>query len=101
MSSEKSFAFPAACAASLMSRTPAQFCKWQARIQDACVIEIAIAPTVQDMADIQPADPAGEVGIAHDIDRAAVAEQMVKLGSIRQLIDPIQVDQEEPARNFG
>ena len=61
-------------------RTLAQFFKWQARIQDACVIEIAIAPAVQDVADIQAADPAGEVCIADDIDRAAVAEQMVKLG---------------------
>ena len=82
-------------------RTAAQFFKWQARIQDARAIEIAIAPTVQDVADIQPADPAGEVCIADDIDRAAVAEQMVKLRSIRQLIDALQVDEEEPARNFG
>src|SRR5262245_18935805 len=82
-------------------RTPAQFFKWQARIQDACVIEIAIAPTVQDMADIKPADPAGEVCIAHDIDRAAVTEQMVKLGMIRKLIDSLQVDQKEPAHDFG
>src|SRR5262245_38240684 len=82
-------------------RTPAQFFKWQARIQEARAIEIAIAPTVQDMADIQSADPAGEVGIAHDIDRAAVAEQMVKLGVIRELIDTLQVDQEKPAHDFG
>src|SRR5882724_12799967 len=48
-------------------RTPPQFFKWQVRVQDACVIEIAIAPAVQDVADIQPADPAGEVRIADDI----------------------------------
>jgi len=83
------------------SRTPAQFCKWQGRIQGACTIEIAIAEAVQDMANIQPADPAGEVCIAHDIDRAAVAEQMVPFGVIREFIDPIQVNQEEPARIFG
>ena len=82
-------------------RTPAQFFKWQARIQDASVIEIAIAPAVQNMADIQPADPAGEVCIADDIDRAAVAEKIVKLGMIGQLIDPLQVDQEKPAHDFG
>src|SRR5262245_39844626 len=82
-------------------RTPAQFFKRQALIQDAGAIEIAIAPAGQDMADIKSADPAGEVCIAHDIDRAVVAEQMVKLGSIRKLVDSFQVDQEQPARKLG
>src|SRR5215510_10493895 len=81
-------------------RTPAQFFKRQVRIQEARVIKIAIAPAVQDMADIQPADPAGEVCIADNIDGAAVAEQMVKLGMIRKLIDPVQVDQEKPAHEI-
>lgn len=82
-------------------RTPPQFFKWQIRVQDACVIEIAIAPAVQDVTDIQPAHSPGEICIADDIDRTAVAEQVVKLGMVRELIDPFQIDQEKPARNFG
>src|SRR5262245_12085504 len=68
-------------------RTPAQFFKRQARIQDAGAIEIAIGEPGKQVADIKSADAAGEVCIAHDIDRAVVAEQMVKLGSIRKFID--------------
>src|SRR5262249_2797879 len=82
-------------------RTPAQFFKRQARIQDAGAIKIAIGEAAQNMADIKSADPAGEVCIAHDIDRAVIAEQMVKLGSIRKFIDSFQVDQEQPARKLG
>src|SRR5262245_39607759 len=81
--------------------TAAQLFERQARIQEARAIEIAVAPPVQDMADIEPADPAGKVGIADDIDRAAVAEQMIKLGSVRKLVDPLQIDQEKPAHEFG
>src|SRR5262249_39008940 len=79
----------------------AQLFERQARIQEARAIEIAVAPTVQDMADIEAADPAGKVGIADDIDRAAVAEQMIKLGAGRKLVDPLQIDQEKPANEFG
>src|SRR5262249_61233832 len=79
----------------------AQLFERQARIQEARAIEIAVAPTVQDMADIEPADPAGKGGIADDIDRAAVAEQMIKIGSVRKLVDPLQIDQEKPAKEFG
>ena len=66
-----------------------------------CAIEIAIDETVEEMADIKSADPAGGVCITHDVDRAAVAQQMVKLCLISELIDPIQVDQKKPTRIFG
>ena len=82
------------------ARTLAQFCKRQVRIQEARAIEIVIAPAVQDMANVEPANPAGEVCIADNIDGAAVAEQMVKLGVIRKLIDPLEVDQEKPAHEI-
>src|SRR5262249_16023396 len=82
-------------------RTAAQLFERQARIQEARAIEIARAPTLQDGADTEEADPTGKVGIADDIDRAAVAEQMIKLGSVCKLVDPLQIDQEKPANEFG
>src|SRR5262249_49798284 len=67
-------------------------------IQNACAVEIAIAPSVQDMADVEPAGPAGEGCRAGNIDGAAVTEEVVKLGVIRKLIVPGQVEQGKPAR---
>src|SRR5262245_21229074 len=95
------FAVPGSLGGFVDARTPPQFFKWQRCVQSACAIKIAIAPTVHDMADIKPADPAGEVSVAHDIDCAAVAEQMIKLGLVRKLVDPLEVDQKEPAHKFG
>ena len=57
-------------------------------IQGAHAIEIAIGEPGKQVADIKSADAAGEVCIAHDIDRAVVAQQMVKLGLIGEFIDP-------------
>src|SRR5262245_56168606 len=82
-------------------RTPPQFFKWQGRIQGAHAIEIAIGEPGKQVADIKSADATSEVCIAHDIDRAVVAQQMVKLGLIGEFIDPLQIDQEEPARKLG
>ena len=52
------FSVPGSQCSLIDVRTPPEFLKWQVRVQDACVIEIAIAPAVQDMADIKLADPA-------------------------------------------
>src|SRR5215510_14219966 len=53
------------------------------------------------MADIKPAGPAGGVGIAHDVDRAAILEQVIELGPLREFVNPLQVDQEEAACPLG
>src|SRR5262245_30225075 len=82
------------------ARMLAQFCKRQVRLQEARAVEIAIAPAVQDMANIQPANPACEICIADDVYRAAVAKQMVKFWSIRQFVDPLQVNHKEPAHEI-
>jgi hypothetical protein len=44
------------------------------------------------MAEIKAPDPARLVGVTHDVDRAAVAQQIVKLRMISELIDPTDVD---------
>ena len=38
------------------------------------------------------------VGVADDVDRAAVAQQVVELRPVGELVDPLQVDEEEAAR---
>src|SRR5215470_23980 len=58
-------------------------------------------PAVEELAEIKPAGPAGDVGIAHDVDRAAVLEQVIELGPLREFVNPLQVDQEEVACPLG
>jgi hypothetical protein len=40
------------------------------------------------MSDIEPADPASGVCVAHDVDRAAVAQQMIEFRQISEFVDP-------------
>ena len=53
------------------------------------------------MAEIEPTDPSGGVRVAHDVDRAAVGEEVVPLGPVGKLIDALHVDQEQPSRELG
>ena len=48
-----------------------------------------------------PADPAGGVRVTHDVDRAAVGQQVIELRLIGEFVDPRQVDQKQPARIVG
>src|SRR5215472_12788121 len=73
------------------SGTPAQFVKRQGVVDQSCAIDIAIDEAVEEMTDIKSPDPAGGVRVAHDVDRATVAQQMVKLRVIGEFIDPIDV----------
>ena len=45
--------------------------------------------------------PAGGIRVANDVDRAAVRQQVVELRLIRELVDPFEIDQKQPARGFG
>src|SRR6266478_8766600 len=53
------------------------------------------------MPDIEPADPAGGVRVAHDVDGAAVAQQMIPLRPISEFVDPRQIDQQQQPRIVG
>lgn len=72
-------------------RTPAKFVKRQSVVDQSCAIDVAVDETVEEMTDIKSADPASGVGVAHDVNCATVAEQMVKLCVIREFIDAIHV----------
>src|SRR5215471_10424876 len=72
-------------------RTPAQLVKRQDVVDQSCAIDIAIDEAVQKMTDIKSADPASGVRVAHDVDRATVAQQVVKLWVISKFVDSIQV----------
>ena len=73
------------------STTPAQLVKRQGVVYQSCAIDIAIDETVKEMTDIKSADPPGRVCVAHDVDRAAVAQKMIKLWVISEFVDPIDV----------
>ena len=101
MRSEKSGAPSAARTASLIMRAPPQFVKRQCRVDPARAVEVAVGQAIEDMADVDPALPAGGVRVTHDVDRAAVGQQVIELRPIGEFVDPLQVDQEQPARIVG
>jgi hypothetical protein len=75
-----------------------KFLKRQGSVDTAGVIEVAIDQTVQQMAQLEPAAPAGSVRVTYDVDGAAVVQQMIEFGVIGEFVDPRQVDQEQPTR---
>src|SRR5918993_5947782 len=64
-----------------------QFVKRQRRIHPARMIEVAVDQTVEKMADVEPALPTGSVRVAYDVDRAAIAQQVVELWVIGEFVD--------------
>src|SRR5262245_33172432 len=68
-------------------RTPAQLVKRQRVVDQSCAIDVAIDETVEEMTHIKSADPASGVRVANDVDRATVAQQMIKLWVIGQFVD--------------
>src|SRR5215475_9625431 len=72
-------------------RTPAQLVKRQGVVDQSCAIDVAIDETVEEMTHIKSADPASGVRVANDVDRATVAQQMIKLWVISEFVDSIQV----------
>jgi hypothetical protein len=75
-----------------------KFLKRQGGVDTARVIEVAIDQTVEQMAQLERAAPAGGVRVTHDVYGAAVGQQMLEFGVIGEFVDPRQVDQEQPAR---
>ena len=75
--------------------TPAKFFKRQRPIHQARAVKIAIDEAVEQMLDVKLADPASGVCLAHDVDLAAISQQMVKLCVISEFIDSIQIDQKK------
>ena len=76
---------------------PPQFVKRQRSVYPAGVVEVVIYQPIEEMTDVKPANPSGSVHVAYDVDRAAVAQRVIELRPIGELIDPRQVDQQQPA----
>ena len=66
----------------------AELVERQRRVNSARMVEIAVDETVEQMADVEPSSSAGRVCVTYDVDRAAVAQQMIEFRLIGELIDP-------------
>src|SRR5947209_18727359 len=62
------------------------------------MIEVAVDQSVEKMADVESSGPANRVGITNDVNRAAVAQQVIELRMIGKLVDAREVDQQQLAR---
>ena len=82
-------------------RTAAEIVERQRRVNSAGMVEIAIDETIEQVADVEPSSSAGRVRVTYDVDRAAVAQQMIRFRLIGQLVDPRQVNHEQTARIVG
>src|SRR5215475_5167439 len=80
---------------------PSQLVKRQRRVYPAGGVEVAVYQTVEDMTNVKPPDPSSSIRVADDVDRAAVAQQVIELRPIGELIDPGEVDQQQPACIVG
>ena len=49
-----------------------QFVEWEVCVDSARTVEVAIGKAVENVADVDPADPTSRVRVTHDVDRAAV-----------------------------
>ena len=74
---------------------PPQFVEGQRRLDPARMIEVAVDQAVQEVADVEPAFSAGSVRISYDVDRAAVAQQVIEFGVVGELVDPIEIDEQQ------
>jgi len=53
------------------------------------------------MPDVKPTDSAGSVRIPHDVDRAAIGQQVIVLRAIGEFVDPRQINPQQPAGIVG
>ena len=67
---------------------PPQLVKRQRRVDPAGGVEVAVYQPVEDMTNVKPPRPSSSIRVADDVDRAAVAQQVIELRPIGELIDP-------------
>src|SRR5262249_39766560 len=53
------------------------------------------------MTEVKPTFATGSICVSNDVDRAAIGPQVIPLWSIGELVDPRQVNQQQPARVVG
>ena len=72
MRCEKSGDPSAACASALIRERRRSSANGSVRVHSARVVEVTVNKTIKEMANVEPADPAGGVRVADDVDCAAV-----------------------------
>src|SRR5215469_4240540 len=75
-------------------RTATEFRERQRWIQQTCPIEATIGIPIKQETDVQPLKLAGASRITHDVDGAAITEEMVKLRSTCNFVDAVEVHEE-------
>ena len=78
---------------------PLQLGEGQRGVEPARVVEVAGGQAIEDVPDVETAGSAGGVSVPDGVDRAVVAEQVVPLGPVRELVDAREVDQKQAARS--
>src|SRR6476469_6798774 len=78
-------------------RAPAQLVERQRGVDPARMVEVAVDEAVEEMADVEPALAACGIQVANDVDRAAVAQEMIPFRPVGKLVDPREVDQQQLA----
>ena len=56
------------------------------------MVKIAIDQAVEQVADIEPPLPACGVGVADNIDGAAIGQQVIEFRRVGKLVNPVQID---------
>ena len=78
-------------------RAPAQLVERQRGVDPARVVEIAVDEAIEEMTDVEPALAACGIQVANDVDRAAVAQEVIPFRPVGKLVDPFEVDQQQLA----
>src|SRR5262245_7290278 len=78
-------------------RAPAQLVERQRGVDPARVVEVAVDEAIEEMADVEPALPACGIQVAYDVDRAAVAREMLPFWPGGKLVGPVEVDRQQLA----
>src|ERR1700722_20249349 len=71
-----------------------QLLERQRRVYGARIVEVTVDQAVEKTPDVKPSGPSSCVRITNDIYGAVVAQQVIELRPIGQLVDPRQIDQQ-------
>src|SRR4029450_12952519 len=75
------------------ARAAAQLIEGKRGVDDTCGVDVTVDEPVQHVAKVEAANPTRGIGVADDVDGAAVAQQMVELRAVGELVDALDVDE--------
>src|SRR4029078_5488748 len=74
-------------------RASSQFFEWKLRVDPAGMVQVTVDQPVEQVTNVEAPGPSRRVRVANDVNRAAIAQQMIELRPIGKLIDPLKGDQ--------